>query len=287
MSLLNCTEQLDKFDSREFCPNIYSDRFLQQSNIEGGNIVGKDSKILVKSRPYEDQNKNGWIKTACDVRAEIGVGSDTFCLSSKEDSSSSCALEACSRASVSINSAVGDRQTLAVASQLFLQLQLNDHSEQLIPAVVDGIKQKEYENFHQQQVESEGSKPSLPSKLRNTNTSYFQDPALAAQYNFERISNCGNQHFYDKGGCRDMPSDLVLSNRLLNVNNAPNCHLGNTPLVSALGDAHLRRQALCSVSSDPEVYTKSPSVDKLNTQIQKLRDDMVSGSYLPLVTNNV
>lgn len=40
------------------------------------------------------------------------------------------------------------------------------------------------------------------------------------------------------------------------------------------------RQTLDSVSSDPELYTRSPSATKLNVQIQKLKDDMVRSLFL-------
>jgi len=290
MSLLNC-RQLDNFvapSSNGHCANEYyidattaldCDAHVEQRN-DRTVCDGENRNISFNSHIFQNQIVSE--KSRNNPNADISAVNDTFCFL-PIDSLNSCASDACCSPSASINSADGDRQrSLADASQLFSQSKLNVRSEQPKPIINVEMKQKrkEYENIYQQQQKESklGKQYSLTSKEPYVNVSCYssETPAQTTNYNMYLKSSCGNQLLYDESGCLDVPNYSTNSKRVTNLDNTLNCQLRDAPSDGKMEDTHLQRHALCSVSSDPEVYTKSPSVHKLNNQIQKLRDDMVS-----------
>ena len=221
-------------------------------------------------------------------QSQVDVRYDSHCLTSN-DSLNSCSPKACCSESASSDSAVGDLPTaLAAASQLLSQSKLRTSAEQIHVELVDNqMKQREEvrNDFCQTAVPKQSDidkRRELDSKTHSENTQFKLEQAKSTNRSFGQFLSNGNQLLHREDACLDIPSYLDNSNRPLGMNNPSNCHF-DMPLFNTLEDSQHRRHLLCSVSSDPEMYTKSPSVEKLNSKIQKLRDDMVSCSRYHLV----
>ena len=107
-------------------------------------------------------------------------------------------------------------------------------------------------------------------------TCNIMKPAEEINCNFDRFVKDGNQPFLDVQQCLEQRDYSVNSTKPMEVSSKFCLLSPNTDNLFVNEDATSRRELLCSVSSDPEVYAKTPSVGKLNQQIEKLRGDMVS-----------
>ena len=211
-----------------------------------------------------------------------------FCASFSNSSSASVSEMRCSK-NTALITPVGDQekaQKPLCESQLFSSSQVDQKESDRVhtkqpKSTIDRTNQVNLTTRQLKQVASKQMDRDAGDichlEAGNSNTGYNRRGDLK-DYNFDQFQANGNNLAHRKERCLNIAANSMTSNSLSTTNNFSNNYVQRPPnsFFCSEKDSGDQRRVLSSVSSDPEVYAKTPSTEKLNVQIQKLRHDMVS-----------